>query len=429
MTYKTAVEYIKSARKFGMVAGLNRMQRLLELLGNPHKELKFVHVAGTNGKGTVCACIHSILMNAGYRTGLFTSPHIQRFSERIRVQTTEISEDKIAAYTELIRQSAEIMTSEGEEAPTEFEIITAMAMLHYRAAACEIVVLEVGIGGIIDSTNIIDENESLLSVITSIGFDHIEYLGETLPEIAAKKAGIIKNNHKTIVYPAKKEVMDVFESVCAAKNAELIKLDESSVKINAFSIDGTIFDFGGFRDLEIKLLGKYQAYNAALSILACMELREMHGFTISDENIRAGLESARWPGRFEIVCKEPLLIIDGAHNPEGALALLDGLCTYFPGKKLTFICGCMADKEPDLLFAPFGEIAKRFICITPDTPRALPGEKLMARIKAFHDDAVFKGNVNEALDYVLSTSAPEDIICAFGSLYFIGGVRDYFGLE
>jgi len=318
-------------------------------------------------------------MNANYKTGLFISPHLQRFSERIRVDKTEITEDEIAKYTELIRQKANEMINDGFESPTEFEIITAMAMLHFAAASCEIVVLEVGIGGIIDSTNVISENESLLSVITSIGFDHMDYLGQTLPEIAAKKAGIIKPNHTTIAYPAIDSVMEVFERTSATKNARLIKLDERAVEIKAMRLSGTSFSFAELGDIEIKLLGKYGVYNAALASLACVELRSK-GFDISDKNIKSGLAAAVWPGRLEVVNNAPIVIIDGAHNAEGANALFGELSAYFAGYKLTFVCGCMADKDVQALFAPFAPIAKRFITLTPDTNRAMPGEELMERI-------------------------------------------------
>ena len=427
MTYLEAIDYIQATKKFGSKPGLERIRRLCELLDNPQKYLKFAHVAGTNGKGSVCACLSSVLISAGYKTGLFISPSIQRFSERIRIDGREISEAETAEYTSIIKEKIDIMKQESDDHPTEFEIITAMAMLHYKKHNCDIVVLEVGMGGIIDSTNIIDDDTSLVAVITSIGFDHMEYLGPTLPEIAAKKAGIIKNGGVTVVYPAKPEVMKVFEEVCAEKNAVLKKLDEKDIKILSQSIDGTSFDFGLYKGLNISLLGKYQIYNAALSILACEELKAK-GLKISDENIREGLKNAKWPGRFEIVHKTPLIIIDGAHNPEGAQALLKGLQYYFPGKKLTFICGCLADKDIGAIFEPFGVTAKRFITLTPDSPRAKQGDELAAEIKRFHNDVIYKNNAAEALEYVLSTSEPDDIICAFGSLYFIGGVREYFGL-
>jgi len=431
MTYNEAIEYITTSPKFGKTAGLQRIELLLELLGNPQTKLKFVHVAGTNGKGSVCACIHAVLMEAGYKTGLFISPHLQRFSERVRVNKDEISEAQIANYTNIIRQKADMMIQSGSEPPTEFEIITAIAMLHFNAALCDIVVLEVGIGGIIDSTNIISENESLLSVITSIGFDHMEYLGETLKEIAAKKAGIIKNNHTTIAYPGEDEVMAVFERTCEAKNARLIKLESGAVEIKTMKLCGTSFNLAPLSelgDIQIKLLGKYGAYNAALAALACAELRSK-GFEISDENIKGGLAAAYWPGRLEIVNQNPLIIIDGAHNPEGANALFNELSAYFAGYKLTFICGCMADKDAEALFAPFANIARRFITITPDTKRAMRGEELTERIKGFHGDVVFKGDIKQALDYAVSTGTQDEVICAFGSLYFMGGVRDYFGLR
>jgi dihydrofolate synthase/folylpolyglutamate synthase len=259
----------------------------------------------------------------------------------------------------------------------------------------------------------------------------MEYLGETIEEIAAKKAGIIKTNHTTIVYPAQDAVMEVFERTCTEKSAQLIKLEDSAVEIKAMGLTGTSFSIrplDTLGDINIKLLGRYGAYNAALAALACSKLRDK-GFAISDKNIKDGLTAAKWAGRLEIVSRDPLVIIDGAHNPEGASALFNELSAYFAGYRLTFICGCMADKDAAALFAPFAKIAKRFITITPNTKRAMCGEELMARIKHFHDNIVFKNSIQEALDYTISTSADDEVICAFGSLYFMGGARDYFGLE
>ena len=428
MTYEEAIYYITKSRKFGLNPGLHRIQGLLNLLGNPQKSLKFVHVAGTNGKGSVCAFIHSILMEAGYKTGLFISPHLQRFSERIRVNTDEITKPEIAEYITLIREKIDIMEAVKDEPPTEFDILTAMSFLHFAKASCDIVVLETGIGGIVDSTNIISEKESLLSVITSIGFDHMEYLGETLPEIAAKKAGIIKKGHVCAVYPAPDEVMTIFEDACERENARLIKLDEQLLTIKRADISGTIFDFGLFHDLEIRLPGHYQALNASLAVKSVLNLRKK-GFEIYDNHIRKGLLKAHWPGRLEVVNNKPMVIVDGAHNPDGAIVLFNELAAYFSGKKFTFICGCMADKDPDTLFRPLAAVARRFITITPDTKRAMHGEELANALSVFHTDVTCKNNVRAALDYALSTAEPDEPVCLFGSLYFIGEARDYFGLE
>ena len=429
MDYKEAMGYITSTYKFGSKAGLERIERLLEILGNPHKGLKFVHIAGTNGKGSLTAYMSSVLEKAGYKTGVFVSPFLQRFSERIRIGQVEISDEDIVENILKIKAAIGIMEQDSADHPTEFEILTAMAMMHYKNNNCDIVVLEVGMGGIVDSTNIISDESSIVSVITTIGFDHMQYLGNTLVEIAEKKAGIIKQNGHVVLYPQADEVMEVFEKCVLAKNATLEKLGKDDINIISETIDGTIFDFGGLKGLEIKLLGSYQAYNASLVVMACKALNAK-GFEISENILRQGLKDARWAGRFEIVNKNPMVIIDGAHNLEGALGFANGLKHYFGEKKLTFICGFLADKDYGAMLEPFIPMAKRFITLTPDYPtRALPAEELRDYLLKHHNEVNAKTSVNEALEYAISTATSDDIICVFGSLYYIGYVRDYFGLQ
>jgi len=428
MTYNEAMSYIVGTYKFGSKAGLERIKRLLEILGNPHEGLKFVHIAGTNGKGSLTAYMSSVLEKAGYKTGVFVSPYLQRFSERIRIGHEEIPDEDIVENILKIKDAIGIMEQESDDHPTEFEILTAMAMLHYKKNHCDIVVLEVGMGGIIDSTNIISDESSIVSVITTIGFDHMKYLGNTLTEIAEKKAGIIKKNGRVILYPQVPEAMAVVDKTVAEKNAVLEKLSKDDVNIVSETIDGTIFDFGGFKGLEIKLLGSHQVYNASLAVMACKALNEK-GFKISEEILREGLKCARWAGRFEIVNRNPMVIIDGAHNLEGALGFANGLKHYFGGKKITFLCGLLTDKDYPAMLEPFIPIAKRFITLTPDSLRALPSEDLRDYIRQYHDNVEAKANVKEALEHALSTGTADDIICVFGSLYYIGYIRDYFGLK
>ena len=428
MDYKEAMSYIVGTYKFGSKAGLERIDRLLQILGNPQKGLKFVHIAGTNGKGSLTAYMSGVLEKAGFKTGVFVSPFLQRFSERIRVGQIEISDDEIVENILKIRDAIGIMEKEMNDHPTEFEIVTAMAMMHYNKHDCDIVVLEVGMGGIVDSTNIIDDESSIVSVITTIGFDHMQYLGNTLAEIAQKKAGIIKQNGNVVIYPQVEEAMCVFEKTADEKNATLKKLSKDDVHIISETIDGTIFDFSDLKRLEIKLLGSHQVYNASLAVMACKELNA-RGFAISENILREGLKEAKWAGRFEIVNKEPLVIIDGAHNLEGALGFSKGLRHYFGEKKITFLCGFLADKDYETMLESFIPMAKRFITLTPDSPRALDGAELCAYLLRHHGDVVAKANVNEALEYALSVSDSDDIICVFGSLYYIGYVRDYFDLN
>ena len=429
MDYKEAMGYITSTYKFGSKAGLERIERLLDILGNPQKDLKFVHIAGTNGKGSLTAYMSSILEKAGLRTGVFVSPYLQRFSERIRIGQVEISDDEIVENILKIKNAIGIMEQESNDHPTEFEILTAMAMMHYKNNNCDIVVLEVGMGGVIDSTNIISDESSVVSVITTIGFDHMQYLGNTLPEIAEKKAGIIKKNGHVVLYPQVDEAMAVFEKTALEKNAVLEKLDREDVNVISETIDGTTFDFGGYKGLEIKLLGTHQVYNASLAVMACKALNAK-GFEISEDILRQGLKDARWAGRFEIVSRNPMVVIDGAHNLEGAFSFSDGLKHYFGGKKLTFICGFLNDKDYGAMLEPFIPMAKRFVTITPDYPtRALPAEELRDYILKHHENVEAKASVEEALEHVISSGEKDDIICVFGSLYFIGFVRDYFGLK
>jgi len=428
MDYKEAMSYIAGTYKFGSKAGLERIERLLEILGNPQKGLKFVHIAGTNGKGSLTAYISSVLDKAGYKTGVFVSPFLQRFSERIRIGQEEISDDEIVENILKIKDAIGIMEKELDDHPTEFEIVTAMAMLHYKKHNCDIIVLEVGMGGVIDSTNIIEDEDSIVSVITTIGFDHMQYLGNTLTEIAEKKAGIIKKNGYAVLYPQVDEAMTVFDKTAKAQNAVLEKLFYEDVHVVSETIDGTVFDFGNYKGLEIKLLGSHQVYNASLAVMVCNVLNAK-GYKISEEIMRAGLYEAHWAGRFEIVNRSPMVIIDGAHNFEGARGFSKGLKHYFGEKKITFICGFLADKEYGAMLESFIPMAKRFITLTPDSPRALPGEELKNYLRAYHNDVTAKENVNAALEYALATGEGDDIVCVFGSLYYIGYVRDYFGLK
>jgi dihydrofolate synthase / folylpolyglutamate synthase len=426
MDYKEAMEYIHGIQKFGSKLGLDRIRMLLAYMGNPQKKLKFIHVGGTNGKGSTVSFISSILMEAGYRVGIYTSPSIHRFSERIRINDSEISELNITKIAEGIKSITELIIHNGSERPTEFEVVTAMAFQYFYEQNCDFVVLEVGLGGRLDSTNIIDTSE--VSVITTINYDHMDVLGDTLPKIAYEKAGIIKRNGNVVLYPQEKEVEKVFEVSCEELGAVLHKVDFSTIIPHSSDVLNQEFDFEVYKSLEISLLGAHQINNAVVAIKT-IEVLKSKGYGITEDNLRKGLEKTKWAGRLEIVNEQPLFLIDGAHNIEGAKTLAYNLSSLFPGKKITFIVGVLADKDYKSMMENVMHIAERFITVTPKSARALSSQDLELHLKSYGMNVINGGEIKKAISIALTLGADDDIICSFGSLYYIGEVREYFGFR
>ncbi|NSW90564.1 MAG: bifunctional folylpolyglutamate synthase/dihydrofolate synthase [Firmicutes bacterium] len=423
MTYKEALEYIHGTRKFGCKLGLENIKTLLGMLGNPHEKLKYVHVAGTNGKGSTVAFIGSILIESGYKTGIYISPYIERFTERIQVNRKEISEHDLARITEIVKGKVDEMLRSGLTHPTEFEIVTAIGFQYYCEMECDIVVLEVGLGGRFDSTNVI--NTPLVSVITSISYDHMDILGNTLAQIAFEKAGIIKEGGDVVLYSQDEEVEKVIENVCNERNSRLHRADFGKIKALGHDIEGQTFDFGPYKNLKIKLLGGHQLKNAAVAVEACKVLANK-GYKITEETIRKGLERASWPGRMEVVSKNPLFFIDGAHNIEGVRVLAEYLTTYFPDKKKIFIMGVLRDKEYKAMLEIIAPLADKFITVTPLSERALPAAELAENIRAYCKNVLISDTIESGIKTALQIYSGDDIICAFGSLYYIGEIRRYF---
>jgi dihydrofolate synthase / folylpolyglutamate synthase len=421
MTYDEALKFIHSTRKLGWKLGLDNMRNLLELMGNPHKRLKYVHIAGTNGKGSTAAMISSILMEAGYNTGLYTSPYIVNFNERMQVNGKEISNEKLASITEYVKENIDIIVDRGDSHPTEFEIVTAIAFQYFFDMKCDVVVLEVGMGGRFDSTNIIDP--PLAAVITSISFDHMQYLGDTLEKIAFEKAGIIKNETDVILYPQVDGVRKVVEQSCLNTGSVLHEVDFGSLSVTHYDENGQVFSFDKYKDLKISLIGDHQAKNAAVAIKT-VEMLRSKGLNISDELIYKGLKNARWPGRFEIIKKNPLFIIDGAHNAEKIEALRSTLVKYFPGKSFTFIIGVLEDKDYKEMFKAIAVMADRIITVTPLSERALPAKELAQLLKLYCKNVSSSDTIEEAIRTSIEASYPHGVICAFGSLYLIGEIRN-----
>ena len=419
MTYEEALAYIHSVNWQGSKLGLERTQELLERLGNPEKKLKFIHIAGTNGKGSTAAMLSSILEKAGYRTGLYTSPFIDRFNERMQVNHQQIPDQTLADLTAYIRPFADAM----EDSPTEFELITALAMEHFLRENCEIVVLEVGMGGALDSTNVIGAPEA--AVIAAMGLDHVRELGPTMADIARAKAGIIKPGCAVVSYGGNREADQVFEQVCREKGAQLRQPDFSAVVPGGFSLDGQSFSYHSWKDLRIPLIGRYQMNNAAV-VLETVEVLRGRGWKIPDEAVRQGLAETQWPARFEVLRRNPVFIVDGGHNPHGIRATAESLQRLFPGKKFTFVTGVMADKDVESILGLIVPLAERFFTVRPNNPRSMSAEELARRIGALGVKAEPCASVAEGVARAVEAEGPEGVACALGSLYMSGEVRACF---
>ena len=415
MNYDQALAYIHAVHWQGHKPGLDRIRTLLEALGNPHQKLQFVHIAGTNGKGSTAAMMDSCLRAAGYKVGMFTSPFINRFNERIQVNGIPIPDQDLVQLVEQVQPAAQAT----EDVPTEFELITALGMLYFVQQNCDIVVLEVGLGGALDSTNIIPP--PACAVITALGMDHVKELGPTLADIAAAKAGIIKPGSPVVSYGGEPEADKVIADTARAQGAPLTVVDFSRLQLRSASLDGLVFDFDGLEGLTLPFLASYQARNAAVAITALRALRG-RGWNISDQAIRQGLAQVRWPGRFELLRRDPPFLLDGSHNAHGMRATVASLRERFPGEKFVFLISIMADKDWDKMLQLLLPLAKCFVTVTAPSPRAIPAPDLAAQIRAM-------GGVAEPSDTIPAGVARADAlaaggpVAALGTLYFSGDVR------
>ena len=423
MDYKEALAYIDGVAWFGSKPGLSRVTELLHALGDPQDRLKFVHIAGTNGKGSCAAMLASVLKAAGYKTGLFTSPYLYRFNERMQINGEEIGNEVLADIVTRVSVPAEKM----EDHPTEFELMTAAAMLWYAEAGCDIVVLETGLGGRFDATNVISRPE--VSVIMNIGLDHTKVLGDTVEQIAAEKAGIIKPGCPCVLYQQSESVTRVIRDRCAETGSALTVADFSAIKTEFDRLEGQVFTYKGDA-YAIPLLGAHQRKNAAVVIEATEVLRR-RGWKLPQEDVEHGLYAVSWPARFEPVSEEPYFIVDGGHNPQCAQAIARSLERYFPGKKILFLMGVLADKDFEGICDALLPLARRICAVTPDSPRALAADKLCERLaNEYHFTAAKPyGSVADALKAVLAAAGEDDVICVCGSLYMIGEARRELGLR
>ncbi|MCC8100609.1 MAG: bifunctional folylpolyglutamate synthase/dihydrofolate synthase [Clostridiales bacterium] len=418
MSYESTLAYIHQVSWRGQKPGLSRTRDLLAALGSPERQLRFVHIAGTNGKGSTAACLASILQAAGYRVGLYTSPFLNRFNERVQVNGVPISDEDLEQVVDEIRPHADAMA----DAPTEFELITALGFLYFARQRCDIVVLEVGLGGELDSTNVIPAPEC--AVITALGMDHVRELGPTLADIARAKAGIIKPGTTVVSYGGAPEADEVIAAKCRETGCPLIAAPFQHLTVHSTDLDGCRFDFDGLQDLTIPLLGAYQPKNAAVAVTAARVLKQ-RGWQISDEAIRRGLASVSWPGRFELLSRSPMLILDGSHNPHGMRATVDSLRAVFPGETFVFLLSVMADKDYPAMLDLLAPLAKEFFTVTANTPRALDAQALAEACRARGVPATACGTIPQGLAAALEAGRG-GVTVALGTLYFSGDVRQAF---
>lgn len=417
MNAEQAIAYIHSVCWKGSIPGLGRTQELLEKMGNPEKKLKFVHIAGTNGKGSTAAMTASILRKAGYRTGLYTSPYIYRFHERIQVDGVEISDEDLTEITEYVKPLADSMA----QSPTEFELVCCIAFEYFYRKKCDIVVLEVGMGGAWDATNVIEVPE--VAVITNIGLDHTEYLGDTVEKIAETKSGIFKPHGHGVVYRSTPSVEAVYERVCAERDVSLRKADFEGLVLKAHTLEGQVFDCGSRKNLVLPLLGDHQLHNASV-VLSIADTLIGEGWKISEQNIYDGIRDVRWPGRFDIVCRKPLFIIDGGHNPQCIEALVKNIRDYLAGKKVIALTGVLADKDYADMYKPVMPLIDRFVCITPPNPRKLEAEQLARYLRQAGAQAQASESILDGVKKAMELAGEDGVVLCFGSLYSIGGIRD-----
>lgn len=418
MNYAEARVYLDEVSKYGSVLGLESMRELLHRLGDPQNDLKFIHISGTNGKGSVLAYLSTILTGAGYRTGRYISPTLFSYRERIQVDGAYIDREALARHVTAIAAAAEAMKADGLAGPTVFEIETALAFLYFREKGCDIVTLETGMGGLTDATNVI--TTTVLEVIASISMDHMDVLGDTLEKIARQKAGIIKPHTRVASACQKEEAARVIEEVCRQRDCVCRTVEPEQITAVEYGVARQVFSYKNWKNMEISLAGSYQLLNAALALEAVESLRELD-YTLSDEQVRRGLRDTRWRGRFTLLQSDPAVVIDGAHNPGAAEELRRSLELYFPGKKLYFVQGMFRDKDYRQVITLTAPLAKHIITVeTPNNPRALPAEELRQAVAEVNPSVESAESVAEGVAKALALAGKEDAVIIFGSLSFLG---------
>lgn len=420
MNYREAMLYMEDLQQYGSIMGLTTMRELCARLKNPQDQLKFVHIAGTNGKGSVLAYISTVLSAAGYRTGRYISPTVKEYRERFQIDGRMITQSGLCKYLEQVKEAAEAMAAEELPHPTAFEVETAVAFLYFLDKQCDIVVLETGMGGALDATNVI--TTTLAAVLTSVSMDHMGVLGDSIEQIAAAKAGIIKD--KCYVISAKQipEAMKVIRQTALAHKAKFYTADVSRVKNVRYGMSGQHFSYDKYKNIGITMAGQFQIENAVVAIEAIAALGRA-GYPVTEDKLRLGMEQTHWPGRFDIIGKKPLFIADGAHNEDASKRLAESIRFYFTNRRIIYIMGMLKDKEYDKVIRNTYELAEHIITVTPPiTNRAMHAYDLAQAVREYHDSVTVADSVQEAVEiaYLLAGQDKDCVIIAFGSLSYLG---------
>ena len=424
MKYQEAMKYITEVGNFGSNYGLERTYKLLELLDNPQDKLKIIHVAGTNGKGSTTAMITSMLKGCGYKVGMYTSPFLEEFEERIQINGENIPKEKLAQLITKIKYAVDKVIEEGYNHPTEFEIITVLMFLYFATEEVDFAVVEVGLGGRLDSTNVITP---ILSVITSISFDHTNLLGNTLEEIATEKAGIIKSGIPTVIYPQEEVAEIVISSKCQELDSKLYKINKEDAKLINIIKEDKIYQQVKVKlddeyDVKLPLLGEHQILNLAVALKA-LEVIKDKAPKLNRESIVKSLATVRWNGRLEIMSNSPYVVIDGAHNIQGITQLDKNIKKYFEYKDMYLILGILADKDVEDMVKVITPKAKKVFTVTPNSMRAETAEELLEEVKKYNESCEAYNDYKNAFEDALKLCKKDDLLLISGSLYMIGEMR------
>lgn len=423
MDYQQAVDYIESPALPRGRYGLERLKQALELLGNPQHKVRFVHVAGTNGKGSCAAMLASVLKEAGYRTGLYISPHLRRYNERMQVDGVDILDDDLIRAAQRVKEVCEQLGG----TPIVFEVLTLMALWYFAERRCDFVVLEVGIGGKLDATNCIPAPAAAL--IAQLGFDHTETLGSTIEEIAAQKGGIAKPGSQLVMAEQEPAALRVVEQLCREQGCGFTVADPERLQVLSTSPGGQRLRDRTYGELLLPLAGSHQVKNAA-NVLTVVEVLKGEGFAIPDRAVRQGIERTVWPARFERLSRSPDFILDGGHNPQCVQAAVQALQDYYPGKKVVFLTGMMKDKDSAAMLAKMAEVAKAFVCLHADSERAFGAQELAREIEDTLGLAAYPAaSAQEGCALAQRLAGEQGVVCALGSLYLAGEIRAVFHRE
>jgi len=425
LNYQEALRWIHGIQRFGMNPGLERIKALLDSLGNPQRKLNYLHIGGSNGKGSVAAFAAGVLETAGYRVGMYTSPYLVQFTNRMAINGEDISQERLVEMVARIKPKVEAIAADPDLGhPTEFEVVTAIAFTYFAEEAPDLVILEVGLGGRLDATNVIDP---LATIITTVSLEHTQILGSTVEEVAGEKAGIIKEGCD-VVTGATGKALEVIQQKCRDKKANLyIAGQDFEARVQSSNLEGQNFQYRGightFEDLHITMLGEYQAGNAALA-LAALELLEEKGFYVREEAVQSGLGSTRWPGRLEVMRRAPLVVLDGAHNLEAFQGLRHSVKTAFSYRYLVLVLGLLADKALEEILQEIVPLADSVILTTPNSPRAADPWMLQEIVSGLSPGPVHVvENISGAVKLALSMARSPDMVLVAGSLYLISDVR------